>query len=182
MQGVEFLYILWRQQVLIKIIPMLIILSSCSTLKRSITSGTFVGGIVGGSGAATFSPDKESINKNAYLGTIIGALAGAGIGYLFYDDPKKKLQESMLIDSPVQNHKEVPLFDFSPELNSIKPEVNFKPMKKYEVPQEKLPPELVGKVKKQFIIEYEAEARTIEVGNRTIEISPFKAWEHVYEQ
>jgi hypothetical protein len=76
----------------------------------------------------------------------------------------------------------LPLFDFSPELKNIRPEVNFRPLKKYEVPLEKLPAELEGKVKKQFIIEYEAEARTIEINNRTIQISPFKAWEHVYEK
>jgi hypothetical protein len=160
----------------------MLILASCSTLKRSVTSGALVGGLVGGSGAAIFSPDEESTDKNAYLGSIFGALAGAGIAYLMYDDPKKKLKQSMLIDNPVQNHKEVPLFDFSPELKNIKPEVNFKPVKKYEVPQEKLPRELEGKVKKQFIIEYESKSQTINIGNRTIEISPFKAWEHVYEQ
>lgn len=88
----------------------------------------------------------------------------------------------MILDSPVQTHKEVPLFDFSPELKDIRPEVNFKPLKKFEVPLEQLPPELQGKVKKQFIIEYESEGRTLEIDNRTIEISPFKAWEHVYEK
>jgi hypothetical protein len=76
----------------------------------------------------------------------------------------------------------VPLFDFSPELKHVRPEVNFKPVKKYEVPLEKLPTELEGKVKKQFIIEYESDARTLEIDNRTIQISPFKAWEHVYEK
>jgi hypothetical protein len=109
-------------------------------------------------------------------------VAGAGLAYLFYDSPEKKIKESMLLDQPTQNHKEVPLFDFSPELKNIKPEVNFKPVKKYEVPLEKLPKELEGKVKKQFILEYQSEAQTIDVGNRTIQISPFKAWEHVYEQ
>lgn len=160
----------------------LILLTSCSTLKRSVTSGALIGGLVGGSGGAVFSPDEESTNKNAYLGGVIGAVAGAGIAYLMHEKPKPKVNESMLLDSPVQNHKEVPLFDFSPELKNIKPEVNFKPIKKYEVPLEKLPKELEGKVKKQFILEYQSEAQTIEIGNRTIQISPFKAWEHIYEQ
>ena len=163
-------------------LAVLIILSSCSTLKRSVTSGALIGGLVGGSGGAIFSPDEESTNKNAYLGGVLGAVAGAGIAYLMHEKPKKQIKESMLLDSPVQNHKEVPLFDFSPELKNIKPEVNFKPIKKYEVPLEKLPKELEGKVKKQFILEYQSEAQTIEFGNRTIQISPFKAWEHIYEQ
>jgi hypothetical protein len=69
-----------------------------------------------------------------------------------------------------------------PETLQMIKKMGFKPVKKYEVPQEKLPNELMGKVKKQYIIEYEAEARTIELGNRTIQISPFKAWEHTYEK
>jgi hypothetical protein len=100
----------------------------------------------------------------------------------FTHQKRKRIKESLLLDQEIQHHKEVPLFDFSPELKNIKPEVNFKPIKKYEVPLEKLPPQLQGKVKKQFIIEYESGARTLEIGNRTIQISPFKAWEHVYEE
>jgi hypothetical protein len=160
----------------------LIFLSSCSSLKKSVGVGAIIGGVVGGTGGAVFSPDHYSRDKNAYLGGVLGAIFGAGLAYLFHDEPKKKVADPMFLDAPVQTHQDVPLFDFSPELKHIKPEVNFKPMKKYEVPQEKLPPELEGKVKKQYIIEYESEARTLEINNRTIQISPFKAWEHVYEK
>lgn len=161
---------------------LLLLLASCSTLKKSVGAGALIGGLVGGTGGAVFSPDEYSRDKNAYMGGVIGAIAGAGLAYLFHDEPKKKMAGPMLLDEPTQFHKEVPLFDFSPELRHIQPEVNFKPMKKYEVPLEKLPPELEGKVKKQFIIEYESDARTLEINNRTIQISPFKAWEHVYEK
>jgi hypothetical protein len=160
----------------------MLILSSCSTLKKSIGAGAIIGGIVGGTGGAIFSPDEFSRDKNAYLGGVIGAITGVGLAYLFHDEPQKKTADPMLLDGPVKTHQDVPLFDFSPELKSIRPEVNFKPMKKYEVPLEKLPAELEGKVKKQFIIEYESDARTLEINNRTIQISPFKAWEHVYEK
>lgn len=161
----------------------LLILCSCSTLKRSVIGGALIGGFVGGGGGAIFSPDEMSRDKNAYMFGILGAAAGAGLAYLLHDEPKKNgLNNPMMLDEPTQNHQEVPLFDFSPELKGLKPEVNFKPVKKYEVPQEKLPNELMGKVKKQYIIEYEAEARTIELGNRTIQISPFKAWEHTFEK
>jgi hypothetical protein len=160
----------------------IIFLSSCSSLKNSIATGALIGGIVGGTGGAVFSPDEYSRDKNSYLGSVLGAVAGAGLSYLFHEKPKRKMADPMLLDEPTQVHKEVPLFDFSPELKHIRPEVNFKPMKKYQVPLEKLPPELEGKVKKQFIIEYESDARTLEIDNRTIQISPFKAWEHVYEK
>lgn len=164
-----------------KVFIALLLLASCSTFKKSLTTGALVGGIVGGTGGAIFSPDRDSGPKNAYLFGVIGALAGAGFAYLLHDDPNRP-KPPMMLDEPAQTHEKVPLFDFSPELKHIKPEVNFRPVKKFEVPQEKLPPELEGKVKKQFIIEYESEARTLEIDNRTIQISPFKAWEHVYEK
>ena len=165
----------------ISFLVLILFSSSCSTLKKSLVSGAFLGGVVGGTGGAIFSPDQESQSKNAYMFSVVGAVAGAGLAYLLYDDPTKP-KPPMMLDEPSETHQSVPLFDFSPELKHIKPEVNFKPVKKYEVPQEKLPPELEGKVKKQFIIEYESEARTFEIDNRTIQISPFKAWEHVYEK
>ncbi len=163
------------------LIPLILLSTSCSSLKRALLSGAIGGALVGATGGAVFSPTRGDRDKNAYLFGILGAAAGAGISYLLYDDPaKQKLQAPMIMDDTTP--KEIPLFDFSPELQNVKPEVSFKPVKKYEVPLASLPKELEGKVKKQFIIEYEAEARTIEIGNRTIEISPFKAWEHVYEK
>ncbi len=88
----------------------------------------------------------------------------------------------MIPNDPLKKNSEVPLFDFSPELKNIKPELSFKPVKKYEVPIEKLPESLQGKVKKQYLLEYESEAKTIQYQGKTIEISPFKAYEHVYEE
>jgi hypothetical protein len=159
----------------------LITLCGCSTLKKSLISGALSGALIGSMGGAVFSPRAVDRDKNAYLFGVLGAATGAGLGYLLFDDPKKeKLQAPMILDD--EKPKELPLFDFSPELQNVKPEVNFKPIKKYEVPLSQLPKELEGKVKKQFIIEYEAEARTIDLGNRTIQISPFKAWEHTYEK
>ena len=164
------------------LILVLSLLTSCSSLKRSMIAGGLIGGLAGGTGGALFSPDSGSRDKNAYVFGVLGAAVGTGLVYLFSDQPKSKMQAPMILDGPTQTHQEVPLFDFSPELKDIRPEVNFKPVKKYEVPLEKLPPELEGKVKKQFIIEYESDARTLEINNRTIQISPFKAWEHIYEK
>ncbi|MBI2519465.1 MAG: hypothetical protein HYV97_03585 [Bdellovibrio sp.] len=165
-----------------KALLFLLCLISCSTLKRSVIGGALLGGVLGGTGGAIFSPNKESTNQNAYIFGVLGAAAGAGLAYFMADDAQNKLKAPMLLDQEREKHADIPLFDFSPDLKGIRPEVNFKPVKKYEVPLEKLPPELEGKVKKQFIIEYESEARTLEIDNRTIEISPLKAWEHVYEK
>ena len=167
----------------------LFLLTGCSTLKRSVLTGAMSGATLGATGGAVFSPTQSDRNKNAYLFGVLGAALGSGIGYLFFESPKDtKLQSPMLLDEKKKSSerdrfkKEVPLFDFSEELKSVKPEVNFKPVKRFDVPIKKdIPPELKGKIKDQHIIEYEAKARTINLGNRTIEISPFKAWEVIYE-
>lgn len=160
---------------------LLLTLSSCSTLKRSLIAGAMAGGTLGATGGAVFSPQKNAQDKNAYVFGVAGAVLGAGIAYLLWDEPKPKQMQTPMILDETPKKTELPLFDFAPELEGVRPEVNFRPLGKYEVPVADLPPALEGKVKKQFIIEYEAEARTINLGNRTIEISPFKAWEHVYE-
>ncbi len=164
-----------------KLVLILFLCTSCSTINKSMIAGALIGGLVGSAGGSLFSPDQASQAKNAYLFGMAGAAAGVGVAYLVHDTKKAAPKAPMMLDETIQTHEQVPLFDFSPELKHVRPEVSFKPVKKYEVPQEKLPKELEGKVKKQFIIEYEADARTIELDNRTIQISPFKAWEHTYE-
>lgn len=168
---------------LLNFLFLVIFLSSCSTLKKSMASGAIVGALVGGLAGSIFSPNNESVPANAFMLGGLGAMAGAGLGYAFYtSDPENKEFKQMLTSEPPPKPKdEIPLFDFSPSMKEIKPEVEFKPVKKFEVPLEKLPPELQGKVKRQYLLEYETQGKTIQYEGRTIEISPFKAWEHVYE-
>lgn len=160
-------------------------LSSCSSLRGSISTGSIIGGSLGAMSGMVFSPNKESRNGNALIFGALGAGAGALLAhYLYTNDPENKdLKQMMIPDDPLKKKgEEVPLFDFSPELKNMKPELSFKPIKKYEVPIEKLPESLQGKVKKQYLLEYESEAKTIQYQGKTIEISPFKAYEHVYEE
>ena len=159
--------------------------SGCSTLRGSITAGSIIGGTLGAMSGAVFSPDKESVNGNALVFGAIGAGAGALLAhYFFTNDPENRDLKQMMVPelAPVNKKEEVPLFDFHPELKNIKPDLNFKPVKKYEVPLEKLPANLQGKVKKQYLLEYESEAKTIQYEGKTIDIEPFKAYEHVYEE
>lgn len=166
---------------------MCILLGGCSSLKRSLATGAISGLAVGGLGGAVFSPDKESTDKNAYIFGLMGAAAGAGLAYLLYEPRKEKDQPNMILEEEQLNtiekaKDEIPLLDFSPDLAQIKPNLDFKPTGKYEVPLKDLPKELEGKVARQYIYEYETAPKTIKIDNRTIEIAPFKAWEHVYEQ
>jgi hypothetical protein len=160
-------------------------LSGCSTLRGSLTAGGIIGGTLGAMSGAVFSPNKQSVPGNALAFGIIGAGAGALVAHYFYtNDPENRDLKQMMIPelAPVNKKDEVPLFDFHPELKNIKPDLNFKPVKKYEVPIEKLPANLQGKVKKQYLLEYESEGKTIQYEGKTIDIGPFKAYEHVYEK
>jgi hypothetical protein len=133
---------------------------------------------------AVFSPNKESIKGNALVFGAIGAGAGALLAHYFYtNDPENRDLAQMMIPelAPTTKKEETGLFDFHPELKNIHPELNFKPVKKYEVPIEKLPENLIGKVKKQYLLEYESEPQTIQYEGKTINIESFKAFEHVYE-
>jgi len=162
-----------------------IFLSSCSSLRGSIMTGSIIGGSLGAMSGVVFSPNKESRNGNALVFGAIGAGAGALLANYFYsNDPENRdLKQMMIPEDPLKKkNEEVPLFDFNPELKNLKPEITFKPTKKYEIPIEKLPDELKGKVKKQYLLEYETDAKTIQYQGKTIEISPFKAYEHVYEE
>ena len=169
---------------LILILTSSIMFTSCSSLRGSLTVGSIIGGTLGAMSGVVFSPNKESRNGNALIFGAAGAAGGALLShYLYTNDPENRdLKQMMIPNDPLKKNSEVPLFDFSPELKNIKPELSFKPVKKYEVPIEKLPESLQGKVKKQYLLEYESEAKTIQYQGKTIEISPFKAYEHVYEE
>ncbi len=168
---------------IIRLLLIVMFSTGCSTLKKTIITTSFTGAAIGGAGGAIFSPNRDSVSKNAFIFSLLGAGIGALGGYLMHDRPisQKKLK-NMLLDDEKKIPQEIPLFDFSEELKKLKPKVTFKPVKKYQVPLKKLPKELQGKVKKQFIMEYQSEAQTIKIGNRTFQISPFKAWEHIYEE
>ncbi len=159
---------------------LIFLILSCSSLKKTMLTTASSGAVIGGAGGRIFSPNDEDKNKNTFLWGGISALLGAGIGYLIHKDPNKEKREKELLLLKEKN-KELPLFEFSEELKHIKPKVNFAPIKKYQVPLKKLPRALKGKVKKQYIIEYQTKEQTIQHGNRTIHIAPFKAWENIYE-
>lgn len=164
-----------------------VFISGCSGLRGTLITGSVLGGSLGAMSGVVFSPNQESKAGNALIFGAIGAGVGALIGHYFYtNDPENRDLKQMLYEKDLkgtgQNQtKDVGLFDFAPELKNIKPDVSFKPVKKYDVPLEKLPDNLKGKVKKQYLLEYETEGKTIQYEGRTIEIAPFKAWEHVYE-
>ncbi len=163
------------------------LLTSCGSLKKSVITSALISGLAGSIGGHIFSPTEKDQAKNAFLFGTLGAAVGAGLAYGFYEKPiSQRKMRSMLLEKNKKEEErkaqELPLFDFSPELKKMSPKMDFKPVNKFSVPLKDLPPELQGKVKKQYIIEYQSDSKTLKIGNRTFEISPFKAWEHVYEE
>ena len=178
-----------------RILILAMLFSSCSSFRASILSGATSGALIGGISGAVLSPDRESTPANALLFSGLGALLGMGASYLIYKADPENQELPAMIMAPEKKFSGVEqsgdegesiespgVFGFDSELKNLKPEIKFVPTKKYEVPLEKLPPELKDKVKKQFVLEYEVQSQTLQYQNRTIEIGPFKAWEHVYEQ
>jgi hypothetical protein len=165
-----------------RVIFLLIFLTGCSTLGKTVSVSSLAGSVIGGAGGAIFSPERESRDKNAFVFGLTGAAVGAFVGYLVYERPQdQRPHNDMILDKEDEPQLSAPLLDFSPEFKDMKTNLDFKPVKKYEVPVEQLPEALKGKAKKQFVLEYVTDPKTIKVGNRTIQIDSFKAWEQIYE-
>lgn len=83
-------------------------LSACSTAPKSLVMGAIAGGVVGAGLGQARSHDAE--------GTTVGSLVGAGIGsligYLSYNDQKKKNTEKM------ENPEEIVPFLTKPKVRS----------------------------------------------------------------
>ncbi len=151
------------------------LISSCSTMRKSIFYGGLSGVTLGVVGSSTLSPNKESIAPNMAVWGSIGALIGAGLGYFFFmDDPENRDLSSMIM--PKQKNEMAPITKL--ETFTIKPTDS----KKYKVESGPIPEHLKDKVKAPYIIEHEIPERVEQLENgKTITVEQHKAWEYSYE-
>ena len=149
------------------------LLSSCSSLNKTLVYSGAAGALTGGVAGSALSPNKESRQANALIWGLVGAGVAAGAGYLLYnEDPRNYKLKNMLRDN----------VDKSIEIDMGALQINAWPEKKeaYKVPVVNLPKELKGKVGSQWVIKHQSKERYINQGKKTYYIPPFVIYEHSY--
>lgn len=148
-------------------------LSSCSTLNKSVFYGALSGATLGAVGGGTLSPTRSDVAPNVALWGAVGALIGAGLGYFFFmDDPENKEMPSMILP------KEKPNAVTRLETITLTPTDS----KKYKVESGPIPDYLKDKVKSPYLIEHEIPERVEQLENgKTVIIEKHKALEYSYE-
>ena len=164
------------------ILTTLFILSSCSSLNKSMIYPALGAGTLSAFAGAALSPNKESRNMNALVFGISGAIGGALLGRFFYNEnPENKPLPSMILP---KTHQETNSIDFIPSTNSPIESpivINTTPIKKYNLPEAPIPEELKAFAKKQYAIEYQVEGKVIEKGNSSYYIKPTTVIEYKVE-
>ncbi len=150
-------------------------LCACSSMKKSVLYGGLSGATIGAFGGGTLSPDKESIAPNMAVWGSIGAIIGAGLGYVFYsDDPENKELPNMILPKNKEDYPPLRKFE---AVNIVPSET-----KKYKVETGPIPEHLKSKVKAPFILEHQIPERVEQMENgKTMTIESHKAWEYTYE-
>ncbi len=165
---------------LISLSMMLLVTSSCSTMRKSIFYGGLSGASLGIVGSVTLSPNKESMAPNMAIWGSVGTLVGATLGYLFFmDDPENRDLPSMMPSGSKNGYRPEDLAPINKiESATITPTDS----KKYKLESGPLPNHLKGKVQTPFIIEHEIPERVEHLENgKAITVEQHKAWEVDYE-
>ena len=163
----------------ILILVISLLLSSCSSMKKTLIYSSLAGGMTGAIGGVALSPNKESRGANAAVFGLIGAGVAALAGYALYkDDPRNYKLKNMLIDE--DKKVSIDPNELQIGLGDLKIDANLGKQEAYEVPVKKLPEKLKGKVNKQYLIKYQSKERYIKKGAKTFYIPAFEVYEHAY--
>ena len=158
---------------------LIVLLPSCSSLKRQKILGGVVGSVVLGSIAASLgkelspnaSSDKLNQTIGAATGGVVGFYLGTNVAESFWNkNPENKVSKTLLLENGGCDTPKGKIKVLRPkDLKRIKLET-------------KLPPFLKGKVKEANIVTYEIESYEEETEDgRKIIHGPHKAYEYVLE-
>ncbi len=159
-----------------------VLLTSCSSMKKTIIYSSLIGGVAGTTTGVMLSPNKESRGANGVIFGLLGAGITALAGYALYkDDPRNYPLQNMLMDEPKAS-----LNDSDPNIElgmgAFKIDANLNKEVTYAVPLKDLPEELKGKVNQQFLIKYQSKERYVKKGNKTYFVPAFDIYEHAYSE
>ena len=154
---------------------LLLILVSCSTLKKTVIYSSLSGAALGGVGGYSLSPDNESRAANAAIFGVVGAGVAALAGYSLYKDDPRNMKLKHMLEKPKRDG-EIEL-----DLEGININANLEQSEFYKSPSKDLPEKLRGKIKEQFIIKYQSKERYVNQGDKTYYIPSFEIYEHAYE-
>ena len=161
------------------VILILVLSSSCSSLKKTVVYSALAGGMTGAAAGTFLSPDKQSKGANAAIFGLIGAGVAALTGYALYqDDPRNYKLKNMLLDP--DNKEPVNPNEIELGLGPLKIDANLEKQEAYQVPVKELPEQLKGKVNKQYLIKYQSKERYVKKGAKTFYIPAFDVYEHAY--
>ena len=152
----------------------MILFTSCTTMRKSLVYGGLAGGAIGAFAGSSLSPDSYSKAPNAILWGGVGALAGAALGYFFFnDDPEnRELPQMIMRDNKKMRTSE----EFSAPM-IIPTEAS-----QYRIKPGPIPESLKNKIPRPSIIEMTIPERIQHLDNgRTLVIEEHKATEIVYE-
>lgn len=162
------------------ILVMSLILSSCSTLKKSIIYPSIGGAVLGGAAGYTLSDEDKGHSKsgNAAIYGGLGALLGAGLGLLLYKDhpDNQKLTHAMEVTPPFAPIKKESPFEVSLKKKKAKKELVLKAQNEDVIPEE-----LKSKLKRPRVKIYEIPERVIEKDGKQVVIEKTKGYEYVIE-
>lgn len=159
-----------------KTIILLIVMTqfvSCSTLRKSVVWGGVTGATIGATAGSAFSPDKYSRGANSMIFGGLGALVGAGLGWLFFsENPDNKELPSMILKESKPTSAEIA----ESETRIVPNESRI-----YKVKELELPENLKKKVQAPTVIEHLIPERQEKSGGKSVIIQEHKAWEVLYE-
>ena len=156
----------------ILVMVLLLLVASCSTLRKTIIYSALSGGVAGATTGKASSPNRASDGGNVVLFGLGGAAIAAGIGYALYrDDPRNYKLKHMLLGK-----------NLDLEVGDLEVHANLDQQKTYHVPLIPLPEKLKEKVGKQYLIEHRAREQFIKKGKKTFYIPSFNVFEHSYSE